>query len=1022
MNKRSAIPVFISTIFIFSLFSCSYYGKKDILKEGFINPPDSSRPGVYWYITDGNFNMQSVTSDLEAMKKAGIGYVVFQEVNAGIPRGTNDFMSATWLECFKHTVKECERLGIRLILGAGPGQSGTGGPWVGPEESTMHLVAADTVITGPSVFNSVLPLAEPKEIFPGEDSLTTALMRSRNTWYKDVRVLAFPAPAGNERIRDIDAMALYHSEPFTERWGKGKFNHMSETRNVNSESVIKKEKIIDLTSYIKPDGRLEWLVPPGKWTIVRMVARNNGAVTHSAPVPGYGFETNKFDTADIRSHYEAYTEKLIRKVMPVKSPTGGGWTMLHIGGWDAGVQNWSNGFIEQFIKRRGYDPMLLLPVYEGYIINSTTESERFLWDVRQTSDELINEVCADYLRKLGLNNGFTLSIEISGMSSSSGLDLAIVADVPVGEFPRDLNGKNSNFSCFEAASAAHIAGKQVVAAKAFMADTTDAWRKYPGEMKNQGDWALTAGVNRIFFHSFAQKSPGDQSLPGITIGQYGVNWDRSQTFWPMLSDYHKYLSRCQFLLSKGKYVADILYLTPEGAPQAFMPPGSALGGTDELPDKKGYSFDGCSPKYFIENASIVKSRITFPGGTSYRILVLPDINTMTPELLTKIELIARNGGFIAGHPPEISPSLSNYPVSDRTLRALTEKMWGPKMDFDQNIWKNYLNGTVFSPKRNTEKVNGEESHELYPDYEIISSILDSLKINEDFISSGDIRYIHKSLPDREIYFISNRTGKAIESRCIFRNGTMNAELWDPVTGNIRPLRTLKPDSKGVSIKIKMDAWQSYFFIFYQTPLIEDSRSDTMPDFAPKNELMFLKGPWKAEFSKSWGGPGEVVFDTLCSWTEREEEGIRFYSGTVPYSIDFFLPENIDPEGPNDIYLDLGSFSSMARVNLNGKDLGVLWTPPMEVKINNAVRRGSNHLVIEVANLWINRLIGDEMQQYDGIQNGKWPDWLINGTPRMSGRYTFTTTRYVKKDDPLVTSGLLGPVRILSSGKQIKGML
>jgi hypothetical protein len=166
-----------------------------------------------------------------------------------------------------------------------------------------------------------------------------------------------------------------------------------------------------------------------------------------------------------------------------------------------------------------------------------------------------------------------------------------------------------------------------------------------------------------------------------------------------------------------------------------------------------------------------------------------------------------------------------------------------------------------------------------------------------------------------------------------------------------------------------------------------------------------------EFDTAWGGPGKVKFDNLTDWTMRPEEGIRYYSGIAVYSTDFTLPESLPFTDKSEFYLNLGRLKNLARVKLNGKDLGIVWTAPWEVRITDELKKRSNHLEIEVANLWINRLIGDEKEPWDGVANGKWPEWLINGTPRTSHRYTFTTHRFYKLNDPLVESGLMGPITI-----------
>jgi hypothetical protein len=151
-----------------------------------------------------------------------------------------------------------------------------------------------------------------------------------------------------------------------------------------------------------------------------------------------------------------------------------------------------------------------------------------------------------------------------------------------------------------------------------------------------------------------------------------------------------------------------------------------------------------------------------------------------------------------------------------------------------------------------------------------------------------------------------------------------------------------------------------------------------------------------------------VFDQLTDWTQNADIGIKYYSGTAVYRQTFDLPT----EAGQSLWLDLGKVKNLARVWLNGEELGVVWTAPWRVDITKAVKPTGNQLEIEVVNLWANRLIGDEQLPYDGISDGKMPDWLLNGTARTSGRYTFATANHYSKDSPLQESGLMGPVRIL----------
>lgn len=992
---------FPAIIFLFVLMTtrCSI-DAADPIKAGFINPPDSARPGVYWYFMDGNLSREAMTADLESMKEAGIGYVLFLEVNVGVPRGKVDFLSDEWQDLFVHAVRECERLGIRLIMGSGPGWAGSGGPWVKPEQSMMHLVAGSTEVEGPSVFQSVLPEPEPKKPFFGERSLTEGLKQIRDSWYEDVAVLAYPAPKTPQVIADIDEKALYYRAPYTSQPGVKQFLPSLASCPEVPGAAIKQSEIIDLTGMLQPDGSLRWKVPAGKWTILRFGKRNNGAVTRPAPRPGLGFECDKFDSVAFDAHFDAYIGKLLKKVGPRQSAGEGGWTMIHIDSWEMGSQNWTGDFREQFKKRRGYDPLLYLPVYTGQIVGSLELSERFLWDVRLTSQELILENHAGRFRELGRRHGLRLSIEPYDMNPAADLDLGSVADVPMCEFWTDQLGFNSAFSCVEATSVAHVQGKPVVAAEAFTADSREAWKKYPGNMKDQSDWAFCMGINRFIYHTFAHKPYGDDLKPGMTMGPYGVHWDRGQTWWPMVPAYHRYVSRCSFLLSQGSAVADILYLTPEGAPHVFRAPGSAMEGTDVLPDKRSYSFDGCSP-LLLKNAEVRDQRIVFPGGGSYRVLVLPDVGTMTPELLSKVTSLVKAGATVVGNPPLTSPSLVNYPACDEQVQALVSGLWGNKLIQTAQV----THTTIMTP-------SGQLVTEFYPPYDSTATLLRELGVNPDFTASGSIRYTHRSLADREIYFISNRTDQPVEDVCLFRDGTLNAELWDAVTGEIRPLNDLSQTESGISVNVKLDASQSFFVVFNKSDKAEYKKSVAKNNFLDKQVIATLEGKWTVAFDTLWGGPEEVVFDSLADWTTRPEEGIRFYSGIARYSNNFDMPESSGSSEKPEIYLDLGTVKNMARVRLNGKDLGVVWTAPWQVNITDAVKEKGNQLEIDVANLWVNRLIGDEARPDDGVKDGKWPDWLIDGSPRPGSRYTFTTHHFYKKDDPLVESGLLGPVSMM----------
>ena len=332
--------------------------------------------------------------------------------------------------------------------------------------------------------------------------------------------------------------------------------------------------------------------PTGSWTILRFGRRNNGAVTRPAPLPGLGFECDKFDAAAFDAHFErpdtsGSSLEQGRGPKPADMPASAVDPTPH--------RQLGDGRPELVARFPGTNSgsgaatirSPICPPTSGRIVGSLEQSERFLWDVRQTSNELIIENHAGRFKELGRTTGFDLSIEPYDMNPAADLDLGAVADIPMGEFWSDGFGFNSAFSCIEAASIAHVLGRPSWPPRRSRPTAAEAWKLYPGALKNQGDWAFAMGINRFVYHTFAHKSFVDGLRPGMTMGPYGVHWDRGQTWWPMAGAYHRYISRCQFLLSQGRTVADILYLAPEGAPHVFRPPASALDGHGRPPGQTG---------------------------------------------------------------------------------------------------------------------------------------------------------------------------------------------------------------------------------------------------------------------------------------------------------------------------------------------------------------------------------------------------------------------------------------------------
>ncbi len=988
----------------------------DRLRDNFLRPPESARPWVYWVWMDGNSTREGITADFESMKQAGIGGVILMEVNVGIPRGPINFMSAEWRALFRHVVSEAERLGLQVTLMAGPGWTGSGGPWVKPEQSMMHIVASDTVVIGPSHFDGQLRQPARWPAFFGDGLLPPDLEKAKNEFYRDVTVLAFPTPAGSERITDIDQKALYVRAPYSSQPNVKPFLPAPATfPTVHPGAAIAGNRVLDLTSSMTAGGKIAWEVPGGSWTIMRFGNTSTGATTRPAPVPGLGLESDKLDTTALNAHFDAFIGSLLRDLGPRKTESEAGWKWLHMDSWEMGAQNWTFAFRQEFKHLRGYDLYPFLPVLSGRVVESRELSERFLWDLRQTAQDLLLKNHALHLKELGRRNGFGLSIEPYDMTPCADMTLGGIADVPMCEFW--MYGFNTTFSVLEATSIAHTNGKKIVAAESFTSSDEEHWLAYPTTMKVLGDWALAAGVNRFVFHR-SQHQPWLNQLPGMTMGPYGVHWERTQTWWNMVPAYHTYLSRCQYLLRQGLPVADVCFLVPEGSPQVFRPPTSAV--RENPPDRLGYNFDGCAPEVVLSAMKVKDGRLVLPDGMSYRVLVLPERETMTPALLRKLKELMQAGATIVGPRVLKSPSLSGYPDCDTEVKKLADELWGEsdgilitehRLGKGRVVWNQSSTKTVPPPSPQAAASGPEQ----YGDFDIVTSLLGSMGISPDFESDATLRYTHRRDGEREIYFIANPSDQIVSTRCTFRVDRMLPKLWDAVMGEIHNLPERSSRDGRTSIALQFEPGQSYFVIF--EPSGEEKRVGGH-NFPITQITDTLDGSWDVSFDPHLGGPVNIKFESLTDWTTRPEEGVKFYSGTATYHKTFDAPTtSVKPER---IWLDLGKVFNMARVRLNGRDLGVVWCAPWRVEITDVVQNSGNKLEIEVVNLWPNRLIGDELQPPDAEygRDGnllRWPEWLLKNEPRPSkGRYTFATWRHFTKDTQLLPSGLLGPVRIMRS--------
>ena len=1060
----------------------------DELAQGFYSPPDRVKPWVMWFWMGGNINKEGITADLEAMKKVGLGGAIIMEIGCPTP-GKVSYMSDEWRGCMKHAADEANRLGLELAVHNSPGWTGSGGPWITPEYSMQMVVSSETNVTGSGMVRAVLP--KPFSRLGWYHDIAVFAIPSAGKTMRECRpeITSDCPPFNSAKLTDGDWSTVHEmpcpekgkphyiqfafSEPFTARsvmivsgpkrggfsgtiqvsqdgnkfktvqnislgsagqnqvmftagfdavtaryfrvvitktagdgpriplaeiefsaekhlnnWA-GKVGYMPNSKGTPSKfpaaEAIALTNIVDCTARMNSDGSFAWEAPAGNWRILRIGYTSTGVKNHPEVKGGDGLQCDKLSKAAFDTHWNGMLKKILADGTQLRG--------VEIDSYEVGPQNWTAQFRDEFKKRRGYDLLPYLPALTGRIIESADVTERFCWDFRKTIAELFAENYWGRFGELCRQNKITSYVEHYGAPSyfdeiASGLP----CDVPMDTFWNDekITGHRQS-----ATSVAHTAGKPILGAEAFTCAREKAgWRESPFSMKALGDDRFCSGINKFIIHRYALQ-PWPNVLPGMAMGACGIHFERTTTWWAEAPAWTIYLSRCQSLLQRGRWVGDIACFTGEQIPDYKQ----------EADVPKGYQYDLVHPMV-LANMRVMDGRLTLPHGMSYRLLVLPnEAETMTLETIRKIRDLVSQGAVVLGTRPVRTPGLAGYPDSEAELKRIADEIWGA-CDGKTVLENKFGKGRVFCGKN-------------------LEAVLAAIGCKPDFEYRGDgeINYTHRVESGTDIYFVATKSKQPSLVQCIFRVRGRVPEFFHPDTGMIEPCTVWHETDGRITVPISFDPVDSVFVVF-RKPTTETAH--VAPLSEPPQTVQELTGSWEVSFAPGWGAPARITFEKLVSWPEHSDQGIKYFSGAAFYRKTLSVPGNLMAKGRK-LFLDLGDVRVIARVKLNGHELGILWKPPFRADITGVVKAGDNDLEVKVVNLWPNRLIGDEQLPADcrftpAGALSRLPDWFVNNTPRTSGRKTFTTWKHWNKDDTLLPSGLLGPVRLMTQDTSKKGQV
>ena len=763
-QKMKTNPFLFPVLLVASFTLTVSAAPDDSLEAGFSNPPNTAKPQTWWHWMNGNITKEGITADLEAMKQIGLGGATIVNADCGIPRGPVAFMSPEWQDDFKFAVSEAQRLGLEMCVENCAGWSSSGGPWITPSNAMQRITTSEVRVSGPGKFDATLPQPPTKLDF-----------------YRDIAVLAFPEKSNSgshPAIGDLNDKAGFKDHAVE-----------SSTASDNpAAGVISGRKIVDLTSRLGADGHLNWKIPRGNWTILRVGYTPTGVNNHPAPLEGTGLECDKLDPSGLDAHWAGFMQKVLDDVGPLAGTT---LDASFIDSYEVGNQNWSKSFRAEFEQRRGYDPEKYLPVFTGRIVDSPAVSERVLWDVRRTIADLFAENYYGHFAELCRQHGLKSMVEpYTGPFES--LQSGEPEDLVMGEF---WAGSHGEASVKVASSVAHIYGKTIVGTETFTASPEHGrWQNDPYSLKALGDLMYCWGVNRYTFHRYAMQ-PWTNRWPGMTMGQWGFHFERTETWWKQGKPWIDYISRCQFLLQQGRSVQDAAYFDGQSAPV------ERRDGDPALP--AGYDFDAVDADVLLHGATVKDGRLTLASGANYAVLILPpdDIN-MTPEMLQCVRKLVRDGATVVGPRPQQSPSLDDYPACDRQVKAIAKQLWG-NCNGTTVLEHKFGKGQVVLGKSLAD-IFAEQN--LEPDFEFHSGDDDT-----------DLVYTHRTTGAADIYFVSNQRQQFGSADCVFRVSGKVPELWDPQTGVIRPAPVWHEEGGRTIVYLDFDPAGSVFVVFRNGP-------------------------------------------------------------------------------------------------------------------------------------------------------------------------------------------------------------
>ena len=956
-NRIIKIQILLLAL-VFLVIQCKQ-PETGVSSDSFVNPPADNRPMALWPWLNGYVDTAKLVYELEQMKVKGMQGAVIWDLGALvdpdkiIPAGPA-FLGSESLDYISLALKTSKRLGIHLGMSVASSWN-VGGDWIDEADGGKELLTVSQVVEGPSV-----------------EKISIGIPKSRRGEAKVYSLLTSIAIPYSEN-KEIDYLT----------------NQVINFDGLSSENTI-----------------IEWEVPEGKWEVLSFFMCNTGQNLVCPSPNSNGLIIDHISRKATKNHFD----HILGRLDKISSPDNH-LDFLFLDSYEVwSATDWTPDFIEEFKLRYEYDPVPFLPLLNGYNSKDSIVTKRFRGDYKRLISDLMIENHYGFSTQIANEHGMKMFAEAGhgGHPRVDPLKAMGHTDIPMGEFWN----RQRHWVTKEAASAAHIYGKKLVASESLTSWMN--WQHGPTDYKQLCDVAFCEGLNQVFFHTFAH-NPEIAGKPGFAY-HAGEHLNVNATWWEMARPFMDYLSRCSYMLRQGNFVGDVLLYYGDDAPNLVPPKRMDPNYTPDMPgifphwfydeskcphcgqpkpinpgNLDGYDYDYINAEIITTTLMSEDGKLMLPHGQSYRVMMIPDKKDISLEVLKSLEKLVHEGAVIIGPKPERSTSLKNYPDCDAEVKTIADKIWG-NCDGKTVFSNQYGKGTVYWGKT-------------------MQEVLQELKIEPDFEVKGIdncdryIDYIHRQTETEEIWFVSNSSQTEQQFTAVFRvDGNKVPEIWDAESGLVQREVEYTKTENGISIELIMDPIASRFVVFKTKSTGKNDaelKSDLQFGFhktKKKSEPIDITDNWELSFNTEMGGAESYMMDKLANWSDVEEEGVRYYSGKATYTRDFSVEENALTKG-TEAFVVFEDIQEMARVYINGNDCGIVWLPPYKANITSWLKPGNNTITVQVINTWNNRIVGD-------LSN---PDQT---------QYTSTNvkTSKFKANGSLLKSGLTGRAKIVFANK------